>query len=92
MIRFDTENDVFTFGKYKGKSIKEVLKTNPQYVVWVIENVKNTFIHESILVQVNLYSIINAGKKRYKSKRASFWVHDPEQDADFASAFDWGSQ
>lgn len=34
-------NDVFTFGKFKGKTILEVLENKPSYIVWCIENIKN---------------------------------------------------
>lgn len=34
-------NDMFTFGKFKGKTILEVLENKPSYIVWCIENVKN---------------------------------------------------
>ena len=37
--RFIMDNDdpVFNFGKYKGKKIKEILKTNPGYFNWIIK-------------------------------------------------------
>lgn len=33
--------DVFKFGRYRGKPIKEVLNSDPQYIRWVYENVDN---------------------------------------------------
>lgn len=32
--------DAFTFGKYKGRLIKEVIEQDPSYVVWAADNVK----------------------------------------------------
>lgn len=32
-------NDEFDFGKYKGKTVKELLIENPGYIDWVIRNV-----------------------------------------------------
>lgn len=29
---------VFKYGKYLGKTHKEILKVNPEYVIWVYEN------------------------------------------------------
>lgn len=28
----------FTFGKYKGKTVREVLRTDPGYILWLHEN------------------------------------------------------
>lgn len=30
---------VFTFGKHKGKTVKEVMETDPSYLLWADENV-----------------------------------------------------
>ena len=27
----------FNFGKYKGKAVKEILKSNPEYYKWIIK-------------------------------------------------------
>lgn len=42
-------NEVFTFGKYRGKSISEVLEANPKYLEWAIENVSNFTLDEKAL-------------------------------------------
>jgi hypothetical protein len=39
---------VFTFGRYKGKSIAEVLKTDHDYITWCIMNVDNFILTEQI--------------------------------------------
>ena len=31
-------NDIMSFGKYKGKSIEEVCKTDRQYLIWLSQN------------------------------------------------------
>ena len=31
-------NDIMSFGKYKGKSIEEVYKTDRQYLIWLSQN------------------------------------------------------
>lgn len=30
--------DKFPFGKYKGETVKEVIKSDPQYIYWIAEN------------------------------------------------------
>lgn len=40
-------SDLFTFGKYKGKILKQVLEQeNAAYVVWCIKNIPNFSIEE----------------------------------------------
>jgi hypothetical protein len=36
---FSTSEDIFTFGKYKGESLKAVLECDPAYVHWCRENI-----------------------------------------------------
>ena len=31
--------NIFTYGKYKGQLVSEVIKTDPSYVCWAYENV-----------------------------------------------------
>ncbi|MCM1219655.1 MAG: hypothetical protein NC548_34680 [Lachnospiraceae bacterium] len=33
-------DDKFTFGKFKGKTVLEVIETDPRYVAWAIKNVE----------------------------------------------------
>lgn len=35
------KSKIFTFGKYKGKLISEIENSDPKYVEWCEENVKN---------------------------------------------------
>jgi hypothetical protein len=44
-----TKKSVFDFGKYKGLTVKEVLKTNPSYIVWLVDNTNQVFAEEVIL-------------------------------------------
>ena len=34
-------NNILTFGKYRGKTILQVIDENPSYIAWCIENVKD---------------------------------------------------
>jgi len=36
-----TPEDVITFGKYKGRTYKDVIKDDPEYVKWALHNVSN---------------------------------------------------
>ena len=37
-------NDVFSFGKFKGQTLKEVMAEHGSYVGWCLENIPNFHI------------------------------------------------
>ncbi len=53
-------DDSFDFGKYKGKTIEELLNENPGYVDWLIRNVGGFALSDEAFEQAK---IITAGKK-----------------------------
>jgi len=53
-----TKKDTLWFGKYKGLTIKEVLKTNPSYIVWLVDNTQLVFDEELV---------VKARKKKLKA-------------------------
>lgn len=40
--------NLLNFGKYKGKTILQVIDENPAYIVWCIKNVKNFTIDDNL--------------------------------------------
>jgi hypothetical protein len=53
MTRYQLEHTpgvdkVLTFGKFKGKTILQVIEENPAYIVWCIRNVKNFTIDDNL--------------------------------------------
>jgi hypothetical protein len=53
MTRYQLEHTpgvdkVLTFGKFKGKTILQVIEENPAYIVWCIRNVKNFTIDNNL--------------------------------------------
>ena len=38
--------DTITFGKYKGKTFNEIANTDPDYIIWLDENVKTINLPE----------------------------------------------
>ena len=59
-------DDEFDFGKYKGKTIKDLLKENPGYVDWLIRNFRGFALSYDAFEQAK---IITAGK-RFSKKEA----------------------
>ena len=62
---FDTE---FTFGKYEGKEVHEVLDIAPQYLEWCINNLENIYFTSSVVSAVKsaMKKITITTKKTYK--------------------------
>ena len=44
-------NDELRFGKYKGKLVSEVLKEDPSYIRWALDNVS----HFAVSLEVEIY-------------------------------------
>ena len=51
-----TENDKLPFGKYKGRFIKNVLRENPNYMIWLMEKTDLKFSTE-VLNQIKKISL-----------------------------------
>ena len=58
--------DVFDFGKFKGKTVEDLLKENPGYVDWLIRNFRGFALSYNAFEQAK---IITTGK-RFSKKEA----------------------
>ncbi len=47
--------DIITFGKYKGKTFYEISYIDPDYIVWLNENVKTIKLPEKFVDEVEMY-------------------------------------
>lgn len=52
-ITYLVEGDKFSFGKYKGRAVIEVLVSDPQYIIWVNNNVKHVKFNDTIISRAN---------------------------------------
>ncbi len=52
----DTDDEVFSFGKYKGKKVTEVFEENPGYYAW-IQNADFPLYTKKVLTQIKLRSL-----------------------------------
>ncbi len=58
-LMFDEEgSEVFTFGKYKGRKVTDVLEENPGYYAW-IQNADFPLYTKKVLTQIKLRSLNN---------------------------------
>lgn len=64
----DYNNNTFTFGKYKSKTIEEVFYENPSYLIWFVENVdpKTPKLNELIN---NIKNFIEINKDKLPKKK-----------------------
>lgn len=54
--------DKFPFGKYKDKTLNEVIETNPSYVQWCLDNVNDFSLDKDVIQKVK----DNVDRKRSK--------------------------
>lgn len=70
------EGDVLTFGKYKGRSVIEVLVSDPQYIIWVNNNVHNVIFKEETINR----AIVKAKQKEdefYRRRKLEKYEDEP---------------
>jgi len=51
-IQLETNNSLIPFGKYKDKTVGEVLKINPNYLKWMKEKCGNVTLSRHILIEL----------------------------------------
>lgn len=77
---FDTE---FTFGKYKGKTIKEVLELQPNYLDWCAINLDHFYVSDEIITEIKEikpdFTISEEAKQKLADKYST-WENEQEQD------------
>ena len=66
MIKYEIES-IFNFGKFKGKTLLDVLSTNPNYVKWCFVNVATFYINNLTINEIRVI-IPNFLKKKNEIK------------------------
>jgi len=51
-MKFYTLDTEFTFGKFSGKTIREVIKIQPDYIDWCAINLDHFYISDEIITEV----------------------------------------
>lgn len=70
--------DIFTFGKFKGKSLKEVMAEHGSYVGWCMENVKGFDIEPEELKNRFMESYKKWKEIKKKEQENPFFHCSPE--------------
>jgi hypothetical protein len=61
------KGDIINFGKYRGTTIKELMKTHPDYLVWCQNNVSFFELDEDLLLQCEDEVERRRGHGRFRS-------------------------
>lgn len=76
-----------TFGKYKEKTIKEILELNPSYINWCIVNIRSFYIEPGIIEKMKnldlLFSLSELEEKILIDKHDEFSFSKFENHLDF---------
>lgn len=82
-MRFYTLDTEFTFGKYKGKTVKEILELQPNYLDWCAINLDHFYISEEIIAEIKVikpdFTIAEEGKQKLADKYST-WENEQQQD------------
>jgi len=85
----DTE---FTFGKYKGKTVREVLEIEHSYIDWSAINLDHFFISDEVMEEIKSilpdFSISEEGQKKLSEKYET-WENEQEDYDDYDSYEDY---
>lgn len=49
-------SDILDFGKYKGKTVAEILKQDPRYIIWLLINTEKFKLSEHTMRNINYHS------------------------------------
>ncbi len=80
----DAENMKINFGKYKGKTIKEIYATDEGYVKWLAEKAKDEAVRKAAVMIMNSGSQIDGQMKIDNSKETVDAETGEIQDVDFS--------
>ena len=80
---FYTLDTEFTFGKYEGKTVKEILEIQPNYLDWCAINLDHFYISDEIIEEIKVikpeFTITEEGKQKLADKYST-WENEQQQD------------
>ena len=82
-MKFYTLDTEFTFGKYEGKTVKDVLEFQPAYLDWCAINLDHFYISDETITEIKEikpdFTISEEGKQKLADK-FSIWENEQQQD------------
>ena len=89
---------IFTFGRHKGKTLKQVLKVDFQYIDWCLRNVEDFVIAQSQFGQITeefghfSYEAFKAQKNKWGSYNNKNYDGYPEPTTNMMDDIDWEAE
>ena len=95
-------DSIFTFGKFKGKTVKEVIELQPSYLDWCLKSIDSFSISENVITEIKAnkpdftfssealqkISIKNV-KQQLTEETTRNSDYDSTDYSDFADSSDW---
>ena len=92
-MKFYDLNTEFSFGKYKGNTIRQILDFQPSYLDWCAINLEHFYISEDVIGEIkNIkpdFALTAEGKQKMEEKYAK-WDIEQESEEDYDN--DYGSE
>lgn len=82
-----TKKSVLSFGKYKGLTVKNILKKDPGYICWVHDNTSHKFVR-SLILDARKKSAEERLNRSYDSRGGFHGVVDYDYDDYYISGGD----
>lgn len=90
---FDTE---FTFGKYEGKTVREILEIQPTYLDWCAINLDHFYITEEVIQEIKAiipdFSISEEGMGKLTEKYEQWENEQEDYEEDYDDSNDYNER
>lgn len=91
-MKFYDLDTVFTFGKYEGKTVREILELQPKYLDWCTINLDHFYISDEVIEEIKTiisdFKISEEGEKKLSEKYEN-WESELENYNDDYSDYDY---
>ena len=91
-MKFYTLDTEFTFGKYEGKTVKEILELQPTYLDWCAINLDHFYLSDEIIEEIKIikpdFTITEEGKQKLADKYSTWEVEQQQDDYDDHDDYD----
>jgi len=91
-MKFYTLDTEFTFGKYEGKTVKEIIEIQPTYIDWCAINLDHFYISDEIIEEIKVikpdFTITEEGKQKLADKYSNLESEQQQDDYDDYDDYD----
>lgn len=84
---------LFTFGKYEGKTLKEIIEQEPDYLDWCVINLDHFYLSDDMVEEITKinknFKLSDIALEKLKEKYQNFESDHYERDNGWQSYDDW---